>query len=179
MDDILVQCVYIEVRSLKTIVVVKQTVYQEPIHMTLVKQKWLLSYSPIILFAVIAANHFYWVHQAHLSPWLGGGYGMFSTTDYGPSRYIKVYALQDNIIQEEIEIPEYLSMLARKTRGLPDDKNVLSFALAIENYLNANQHGYPVIRIEVLNSHYDSETLHPTYKKLNVIDYQNSRFKKP
>ncbi len=140
-------------------------------------QKWLLSYLPIILFVSIAAHHFYWVHYAHLSPWLGGGYGMFSTTDYGPSRFIRVYALRDNIIQEEIEIPESLSMLARSVRGLPDDKNVLSLALAIENYLVTNQHGYPVIRVEVMSSQYDKETLHPTYQRLNAIDYQTSRAK--
>ena len=142
------------------------------------RQKWLLSYFTIILFLAIAAHHFYWVHHAHLSPWLGGGYGMFSTTDYGPSRYIKVYALRDNIIQEEIEIPERLSMLARKVRGLPDDKNILSLALAIENFLDTNQHGYPVIRIEVLTSQYDAETLHPTYQRLNAIDYRTSRVEK-
>jgi hypothetical protein len=146
--------------------------------MTLDKQKWLFSYSPIIIFAVIAAHHFYWVHHAHLSPWLGGGYGMFSTTDYGPSRYIRVYALQDKIIQEEIEIPERLSMLARKTRGLPDNKNIRSLALAIENYLDDNQYGYSVIRIEVWSSQYDTETLRPTYQKLNMIDYQSNRPKK-
>ena len=147
--------------------------------MTFVKQKWLFNYSPIILFVVIAAHHYYWVHHAHLSPWLGGGYGMFSTTDYGPSRYIRVYGLRDNIIQEEIEMPEWLFMLARKTRGLPDDKNVLSLALEIENYLDTNQHGYPVIRIEVWASQYHTETLRPTYHKLNMIDYQSSRVKKP
>ena len=147
--------------------------------MSFIKQKWLFSYLPIILFVVIAGHHFYWVQHAHLSPWLGGGYGMFSTTDYGPSRYIRIYALKDNIIQEQIEIPERLLMLARKTRGLPDDENLRSLALAIENYLNANQHGYPVIRIEVWSSLYDTETLHPTYLRLNMIDYQSSHDYKP
>jgi hypothetical protein len=146
--------------------------------MTLVKQRWLFSYLPIILFVVIAAHHFYWVYHSDLSPWLGGGYGMFSTTDYGPSRYIRVYALRDNIIQEEIEIPERLFMLARRTRGLPDDKNLLSLAMAIENYLDANQHGYPVIRIEVRASIYDTETLRPAYQRLNIIDYQSGVAKK-
>lgn len=102
---------------------------------------------------------------------------MFSTTDYGPSRFIRVYVLRDNIIQEEIEIPERLSMLARKVRGLPDDKNVLSLALAIENYLDTNQHGYPVIRVEVMSSQYNKETLHPTYQILNTMDYQTSQVK--
>ena len=147
--------------------------------MTIVKQKWMLHYLPIIIFVMISALHFYWVHQANLSPWLGGGYGMFSTTDYGPSRYIKVYALQHEIIQEEIEIPPNLAMQARKMRGLPHDKNVLAFAMAIANYLETNQHGYPVIRVEVWTSQYDVETLNRTYLKLNAFDYKTSRVIKP
>ncbi len=142
-------------------------------------QKWILYDLPIILFVMIAGHHFYLVQHAHLSPWLGGGYGMFSTTDYGPSRYIRIYALRDNIIQEKIEIPPELSRLARKVRGLPDSKNVLSLALAIENYLNANQHMYPEIRVEVWASRYDAITLYPTYQKLNEMDYKTSRVIKP
>jgi dsDNA-specific endonuclease/ATPase MutS2 len=61
---------------------------------------------------------------------------------------------------------------------LPDNKNIRSLALAIENYLDANQYGYSVIRIEVWSSQYDTETLRPTYQKLNMIDYQSNRPKK-
>jgi len=61
-------------------------------------------------------------HQ--LSPWLGSGYGMFSTTDYGPSRSIKVFTLSYDIIQEQIEIPEHLSQLSKQVRSLPDNKNI-------------------------------------------------------
>lgn len=147
--------------------------------MRFVKQKWVLNYLPIILFVMLAAQHFYLVSHEYLSPWLGGGYGMFSTTDYGPSRYIRVYALQDNIIQEEIEIPPRLSKLARKVRGLPDDKHVFQLARAIGNYLNLNLHGFPVIRIEVWATKYDAKTLEPAYLKLNSIDHKTSSVKKP
>ena len=113
--------------------------------MTIVRQKGLLHYLPVIVFVMIVAHHFYWVHQAHLSPWLGGGYGMFSTTDYGPSRYIRIYGLQDDVIQEEIEVPSKFAKQARAVRSLPHDNNILDFAFLIENYLNSGQHGYPVI----------------------------------
>ena len=138
----------------------------------MIKQRHLLHYLPVIVFFLIAANHFYLVKTAHLTPWLGGGYGMFSTTDYGPSRFIKVYGVKNSVIQEDIEIPEQLSMLARKVRGLPDNKNVGLFAEAIASYLQDNQHSFPVIRIEVLTTQYQPETLRPTYHKLNMIDHQ-------
>ena len=142
--------------------------------MSFVKQNWLLNYLPVVIFLLIAAHHFYLVHHAHLSPWLGGGYGMFSTTDYGPSRFVRVYGLQDNIIQEEIEIPSRYSKLARKVKGLPGNELVLEMASAIEDYLDSNQHGFPVIRVEVWATKYDTETLEPAYQKLNSIDYKTS-----
>ena len=136
--------------------------------------KELFSYLPILFFILIAGYHFYLVHNHHLSPWLGGGYGMFSTTDYGPSRFIKIFALKNNIIQEQIEIPEQLSQLSKQVRSLPDNKNIQKLAIEVENYLAFNQHTFPTIRIEIWVTHYDSETLKPTYQKLNTIDYQTT-----
>ena len=93
------------------------------------KQKWLLSYLPIILFVIIAVHHFYWVHYSHLSPWLGGGYGMFSTTDYGPSRYTNVYALRDN---NPTIFFEHRSLLdaASARRPYPGDEYIIPFGKA-------------------------------------------------
>lgn len=147
--------------------------------MHLVNKRSILNYLPIFIFVLIVVHHFYWVDQAHLSPWLGGGYGMFSTTDYGPTRYVKAYGLRDNIIQEEIEVPQQFAMQARATRGLPSDNNILKLALSIENYLDSNQHNFPVIRVEIWTSQYDKDTLHPTYLKLKALDYKTSLVIKP
>jgi len=136
--------------------------------------KYTLSYLPILLFLLISGHHFYLVHNHQLSPWLGGGYGMFSTTDYGPSRFIKVVTLNNDIIQEEIEIPEHLSQLSKQVRSLPDNKNITNLAIKLENYLAINQHSAPFIRVEIWKTDYDSETLKPSYQKLNALDYKTS-----
>ena len=136
--------------------------------------KQIFSYLPILFFFLIAGHHFYLVHNYHLSPWLGGGYGMFSTTDYGPSRFIKIFVLKDNIIQEEVEIPEHLSELSQQVRSLPNNKNIQKLAVELEDYLAFNQHTFPVIRVEIWKTLYDSETLKPSYQKLNTIEYKTS-----
>jgi len=136
------------------------------------KLKWLFSYLPILLFIVIVLHHYYLVRFENLSPWLGGGYGMFSTTDYGPSRYIKAYGLKDNIIKEEIKIPLKHSKVARKLRSLPSTSNLQDLALDIDDYLKSTQHSYPHIRIEVWSSHYDKKSLIPTFNLLNVINHK-------
>ena len=134
--------------------------------------KQIFSYLPILFFILIAGHHFYLVHNQHLSPWLGGGYGMFSSTDYGPSRFIKILGLKDNIIQEEVEIPEHLSALGQQVRSLPNNKNIQHLAIELENYFAFNQHVFPVIRVEIWKTLYDSQTLKPSYQKLNTIEHK-------
>ena len=136
--------------------------------------KHTLSYLPILLFLLISGHHFYLVHKHQLSPWLGGGYGMFSTTDYGPSRFIKVFTLNKKIIQEEIEVPEHLSQLSKQVRSLPNNTNIKNFAIKLENYLTINHHSAAFIRVEIWKTNYDSETLKPSYQKLNTLDYKTN-----
>ena len=131
----------------------------------------LLHWLPVGLFILIAVHHFYQVHTAHLGPWLGGGYGMFSTTDYGPSRYITVYGLRHSIIEEHIEIPRHLSELDKKVRGLPSDNNLLELAREIESYLAKQRHSFPELRITAWSSRYHPKTLRPTVRALNSINY--------
>lgn len=97
---------------------------------------------------------------------------MFSTTDYGPSRFIKSFGLKNNIIQEQIEIPDQLSSLSKRVRSLPDKKNIKKLSIELENYLAFNQHTFPIIRVEIWQTHYAPETLKPSYQILNTIDYQ-------
>lgn len=134
----------------------------------------MLPYLPILFFIIIVGHHFYLVKYHHLSPWQGGGYGMFSTTDYGPSRFIKIFTLNNNIIQEEIEIPEYLSQLSKQVRSLPNSKYIKNLAIELENYLAINQHSAPIIRVEIWKTNYDSETLRPSHQKLNTIDHKTT-----
>ena len=55
----------------------------------------LLPYLPPLALAVVAGAQFALAHSAPLSPWKGGGFGMFSTQDQPRSRTLRLHLLTD------------------------------------------------------------------------------------
>jgi hypothetical protein len=51
----------------------------------------LLASVPAALMLAVAAAQLTLVKTAELSPWKGGGFGMFATTDGGPNRHVRIY----------------------------------------------------------------------------------------
>ena len=64
-------------------------------------------YLPVILLVVLASSQLYLVHTESLSPWAGGGFGMFSTPDAPRSRTVRAYVLTPGV-RREVKIPDYL-----------------------------------------------------------------------
>ena len=52
-------------------------------------------YAAPILLVLVAVSHAYLVLQHDLSPWKGGGFGMFSTVDKHEARWFRVYLQTD------------------------------------------------------------------------------------
>jgi hypothetical protein len=78
--------------------------------------------APIILIVIAIFQH-YLVHTQNLTPWKGGGFGMFSTTDSQGARFLRI------IITTELgsfpaKIPDYMRDFARKTRALPTEERI-------------------------------------------------------
>ncbi len=53
-----------------------------------------------------------------LTPWLGGGFGMFATLDTTGNRVISAHLLEPDF-RREIEIPESLNDAAERARAFP------------------------------------------------------------
>ena len=49
---------------------------------------------PSLLLVSVALHQVFLVHHTQLSPWLGGGFGMFSTTDVGTARHLHALVLR-------------------------------------------------------------------------------------
>jgi hypothetical protein len=77
-----------------------------------------LTYSPPALLCVIACAQIYGALAGPLSPWKGGGFGMFSTVDSPDARFLRIYLINGS---EEIPVlvPDGLKTLARKTQTIP------------------------------------------------------------
>ena len=49
-----------------------------------------LNWLPLAVLLLVAANHAYLRYVHNLSPWLGAGFGMFSTTDSVSARQVEI-----------------------------------------------------------------------------------------
>ena len=80
---------------------------------------------PVTLLVVVAGVQVMLATTAGLSPWKGGGFGMFSTTDDGGRRYVRVFVTAPER-SEEISIAPSLEDAARRAAVLPRDAQLSS-----------------------------------------------------
>ena len=119
---------------------------------------------PALLLIAVAIAQITAAKLGVLSPWLGGGFGMFSTTDSPARRHLHAAALRSGL-REEIEIPEDLEREVRRTVGLPTEYRMRALARELEEFVR--DFGDPdagpleAISIGVYRVRFDRETLAP------------------
>jgi hypothetical protein len=124
-------------------------------------------YLPTLLLVAIAVNQLILANFFNLRPWLGGGYGMFSTTDVGRNRHLHIYARSEGILKELI-YPEDLKDLALRTKSFPTARNLRRLARRISEI--EDDSALKSIEIQVWKSQYKSKTLHPSGKMLKSVE---------
>ena len=72
------------------------------------------------------------IRTVHISPWKGGGFGMFSTINTPVSHIIKVYDYSPSGEKKIIIIPEKLKPLEAKIRYIAIDYYINHFKQAIQ-----------------------------------------------
>ena len=120
-----------------------------------------ISYLPSILLIAVAINQLILANFFSLSPWLGGGYGMFSTTDVGSNRHLHVYARSDGILKELIYPPD-LDVLALRTKSFPTTNNLKYFAHRIAEL--EDDKSISSIEVQVWKSYFKTYALEPSSK---------------
>ena len=115
---------------------------------------------PALLLVVVATHQLYLSASVGLSPWSGGGFGMFSTTDAGATRHLHAFVIRPGI-EREIRVPEALRDRERRALTLPSDANLRALALELAK-LPAPDHGPATgARIQVWRTRFDPNTLAP------------------
>lgn len=115
--------------------------------------------APLLLLA-LALNQLRLVHSEALSPWLGGGFGMFSTLDGGSNRSLRAFAL-DGPYEREIRPHVELGDVERRARVHPTPANLDRLALAL---LDAGAVPPPLpgaLRIQLWRASFEPGTLAP------------------
>jgi hypothetical protein len=73
--------------------------------------------SPILLCAIACLQIFLALTKS-LSPWKGGGFGMFSTVDSPDARFLRIYLINGNE-ETAVLLPDHLKTLGRELQTIP------------------------------------------------------------
>jgi hypothetical protein len=131
-------------------------------------QRW-VRFLPALLLVGVAAHQIFLANTAGLSPWSGGGFGMFSTTDAGASRHLHAFVMRPGI-QREVRIPEGLRDWERRVVTLPSDANLRAFALALADLPTPDHGPATAVRIQVWRTEFDPIGLVPMGRILRSLD---------
>lgn len=136
----------------------------------------LIPLAPAVLLFVVAVAQLRLTRTEHLTPWKGGGFGMFSTNDDGVSRPmgIRVSGLDGD---REITIPASLSGQAYRASLLPSKRRLTR--LGHEIAVLESRGGTPVsrVRLAVWRMSYDPRTLaaRPVLVRDLIVDIAEPR----
>jgi hypothetical protein len=124
---------------------------------------------PVALLVAVALQQIWLVSSAGLTPWCGGGFGMFSTLDSRGARVLRAVALGDGW-QEELEIPAALEDAARRAAVLPSDARLDRLARALLP-LAADDFASPrALRVEVYTIEFARSDLRPGAVALRALE---------
>ena len=82
---------------------------------------------PATLLIVVAANQLRLATTQSLSPWSGGGFGMFSSTDSPGHRHLHAFVLNE-AIKREVAIPPQMAESVRRATTLPSGRRLGALA---------------------------------------------------
>jgi hypothetical protein len=91
-----------------------------------------------------------------LSPWKGGGFGMFSTNDHGGFRSVRVLELSASG-ERRVALPQSLERLQRHVREAPRRSNLERLAAE----LRRGTEGLGPLRVEVWRTQFSAADLTP------------------
>jgi hypothetical protein len=113
---------------------------------------------PAAILVTVGVVQVWLARTVDLTAWKGGGFGMFSTLDDGPRRYVRIY-LDSEGRSEEIEVPASLQDPAARLATLPSPSRLARFTEAV--IAREHRQGRPVsrVRVEVWRQRVDPVTL--------------------
>jgi hypothetical protein len=111
--------------------------------------------APALLVALALAQLGGW-RACGLSPWKGGGFGMFATNDHGAFRSVRVVELAGGG-ERPVVLPAELDRLRRHAREVPREANLRRLADA----LRARAPSLGALRVEVWRTEFAREDLAP------------------
>ncbi len=126
-------------------------------------------YLPSVLLIGVACTQLWLAHVTHLSPWVGGGFGMFSTTDVRGNRHLHAFALRPGL-RRELEVPSSLNHDVQCVLAFPSEAALRTLALELADLPTPEDGPFAAIEIQVWATHFAPDTLQPSGVLLQAIE---------
>ena len=126
---------------------------------------------PVSLLVVVACVQVTLATTAGLTPWKGGGFGMFSTTDDGGRRSVRVFVSAFER-SEEITISPSLEDAARRAALLPRQAELARQARRVVERERRHHRPVEMVRIETWRVEYARDTLAATTRLTREFVYR-------
>lgn len=82
---------------------------------------------PVLVLVLVACVQIVVAHNTALTPWKGGGFGMFSTVDADTRRVVQVYLTVDGR-EVPVAVPDEFDVQAASLRPMPTERRTERFA---------------------------------------------------
>ena len=115
---------------------------------------------PVVLLVVVGLNQLRLARTDHLSPWSGGGFGMFASDDSPGSRHLHVF-LDSPGVRREVVFPRSYDTMLRKALVLPSSSRLQQVAADALNQHADSFIGWEEVVVEVWRNDYEPQTLQP------------------
>ena len=116
---------------------------------------------PPVLLIVVAVFQITLTHRSGLSPWKGGGFGMFSTTDDSGRRHVRIFVSAPGR-SEEVSIAPSLADAAERAAVLPTDGMLTRLARRVVERERRGHRPVESVRIQAWRIVYAPATLAAT-----------------
>jgi hypothetical protein len=126
--------------------------------------------APAVLLTVVAVCQIVLATTADLTPWKGGGFGMFATLDHNAYRRLDV-VIEGPERSEALEIPPSLEVAAARASAFPAELMLRSLAEDVVERERRYQRGVSRVTITVWRTDFDRTTLRASERPLRAFTY--------
>ena len=124
---------------------------------------------PVILLVTVAIVQIGLANYSFLSPWSGGGFGMFSTTDVGSARHVHIFAVTPSVRRELIPNTKH-KKIVDQLLVFPADYRIKNFSEQLKNIFYIPEEGDVKLDIQVWKKTFNPRSLEPTSEIINTME---------
>jgi hypothetical protein len=130
-----------------------------------------LAFVPPLILTIVALSQIGLAKTVGLTPWKGGGFGMFATLDHGAHRGIDV-VIEAPERSEAQEIPASLEELAARAATCPSDWLLRQLGAAIVARERRYERPVTAVTLTVWRTEFDPATLAASERTLRAFVYR-------